>query len=78
MKPLEFEVGGGGRGGDGAEDFWGERWGICRRQQNIKGNCRKLISPMAVTHDFINNDIDEKITRACLAENECIFHVTRL
>ena len=65
-------------GGGGAEDFWGERWGICRRQQNIKGNCRKLISPMAVTHDFINNDIDEKITRACLAENECIFHVTRL
>ena len=33
---------------------------------------------MAVTHDFINNDIGEKITRACLAENECIFHVTRL
>ena len=33
---------------------------------------------MAVTHDFINNDIGEKIKRACLAENECIFHVTRL
>ena len=32
---------------------------------------------MAVTHDFINSALDEKITRACLAENECIFHVTR-
>ena len=78
MKPLEFEVEGGGGGAGGAEDFWGGTVGICRRQQNIKGNCRKLISPMAVTHDFRNNDIGEKITRACLAENECIFHVTRL
>ena len=77
MKPLEFEVEGGG-GAGGAEDFWGGTVGICRRQQNIKGNCRKLISPMAVTHDFRNNDIGEKITRACLAENESIFHVTRL
>ena len=76
MKPLEFEVEGGGRGRGRSGGYL--RWGICRRQQNIKGNCRKLISPMAVTHDFINNDIDEKITRACLAENECIFHVTRL
>ena len=76
MKPLEFEVEGGGGGRSGG--FLGGTVGICRRQQNIKGNCRKLISPMAVTHDFINNDIGEKITRACLAENECIFHVTRL
>ena len=28
---------------------------------------------MAVTHDFINNDIDEKITRACLAETSAFF-----
>ena len=75
MKPLEFEVEGGG--GEGNGWFWGELWGICRRQQTIEGNCRKLISPMAVTHDFINSALDEKITRACLAENECIFHVTR-
>lgn len=28
MKPLEFEVEGGGGGAGGAEDFWGERWGF--------------------------------------------------
>lgn len=27
MKPLEFEVEGGG-GAGGAEDFWGEQWGF--------------------------------------------------
>ena len=51
MKPLEFEVEGGGGGGRSG-GFLGGTVGICRRQQNIKGNCRKLISPMAVTHDF--------------------------